>query len=46
MDKEPVVINKDSVIDHLKADEPLAVTELRYGGEVKWTNRDGLKEAI
>jgi len=44
MKKEPVIINKDTVIDHLKAEEPLAVTELRYGGEVKWTNKKGLEE--
>lgn len=38
-----LAINKDSEIDHKKATEPLAVTEIWYGDEAVWTNRDGLK---
>lgn len=41
-----IVVNKDTVIDHLKAEEPLAVIEIRYGGEVKWTNKHGLVDEV
>ena len=36
-----IIINKDSIIDHNKAPEKFAVTELRINDEVVWTNQHG-----
>lgn len=41
----PIVINKDSVIDFGRPAQPIATVELRYDGEPFWTNKDGLMEA-
>lgn len=36
---ERLIINKDTPIDFSKPSEPLAITEIWYGEQLKWANR-------